>query len=161
MGGDPGSSHEETPGSRQAIRLRHEQRMFPQASSTRNPGTPIAIEERLGPRRRSRSRSRARAQEARSEVRPVRGSRGARSQQEGEDDNQPGHIHSSHVVFETQRYLFCAICGTCGQYVKRAPAHRLPETASQQVGAARHSRPAARNRAWWEAHKYTSNCLPC
>ena len=37
----------------------------------------------------------------------------------------PGHIHDSHVVYETQRFIFCAVCGTCGRYLKRTQLHAV------------------------------------
>ena len=55
------------------------------------------------------------------DARPVRGSRGNFS----EEVCAPGQIHSSHVVYETQRYVFCAVCGTYGQYIKRARLHTV------------------------------------
>ena len=54
-------------------------------------------------------------------IRPVRGVRA----QVFEADLQPGHIHGSHVVYETQRYIFCAICGTYGRYLKRTQLHAV------------------------------------
>ena len=55
------------------------------------------------------------------EERPVRGRRA----QVFEADLQPGHIHDSHVVYETQRYIFCAVCGTYGRYLKRTQLHAV------------------------------------
>ena len=68
-------------------------------------------------------------------ARPVRGGRG----QVFDADMPPGHIHGSHVVYETQRYVFCAICGTYGRYLKRTQLHavcpRQPRTRWARMAA--------------------------
>ena len=88
------------PGSLQVSNQRQEQNVHPKAPPTRNPGE---------------------ASEAREDARPVGGSRGASV----EEDCRPGQIHSSHVAYETQRYLFGAVCGTYGQYIKRTRLHTV------------------------------------
>ena len=56
-----------------------------------------------------------------SDARPIRGGRVAAQ----EADLLPGQIHGSRVVYETQRYIFCAICGTYGRYLKRTRLHAV------------------------------------
>ena len=88
---------------------------------------------------RSRSRPRARPDELRDPLRTqdpservqvvagstpdtTRAVRGHRAQV-FEADLPPGNIHGSHVVHETQRFIFCAVCGTYGRYLKRTQLH--------------------------------------
>ena len=37
----------------------------------------------------------------------------------------PGCVHSSHLVFETKHYVFCALCGTYGRQLRRSQLHTV------------------------------------
>ena len=46
----------------------------------------------------------------------------AQDEREGTEEAplQPGCIHSSHQVMETQHYVFCALCGKYGKQLRRS-----------------------------------------